>query len=51
MGMSVSWAAVQGAEGEAVLRALGLAETGERDELQLRSFPSGLLTLEGKSMH
>ncbi|MFL5928769.1 MAG: hypothetical protein ACJ77E_17700 [Gaiellaceae bacterium] len=37
MGMSVSWAAVQGAEGEAVLRALGLAETGERDELPAES--------------
>jgi hypothetical protein len=37
MGMSVSWVAVQGAEGDMVLRALGLAETGERDELPAES--------------
>jgi hypothetical protein len=37
VGISISWLAVRGAERDVVLEALGLAETGERDELPAES--------------
>jgi hypothetical protein len=37
VGISISWLAVRGTERDVVLEALGLAETGERDEVPAES--------------
>lgn len=45
--MSVSWLAVHGAEKDAVFETLGLAQTGERDELPAESPIAGAALDEG----
>jgi len=46
VGFSISWVAVKGKEVEVLLRDLGLAPTGERDELPAES-PIGGASLQG----
>jgi hypothetical protein len=47
VGISVSWLAVRGADKDAVYKTLGLAETGERDELPAESPIAGAALAEG----
>ena len=47
MGVSISWLAVRGAERDAVLEALGFAETGERDEFPTESPIQGAALADG----
>ena len=47
MGVSISWLAVRGAERDVVLKALGLAETVERDEFPTESPIQGAALADG----